>query len=86
MIDLAPQFHTDLRTNLHVYCPLIQESKRGPQAKVVPVSQVLHYCLGHLIGQEPVEVYVLFPLQWLTDKPTNFLGKRGGTKHGILER
>jgi hypothetical protein len=84
-LDLAPQFINNFQTNLHLYYPVTQHTARGPKQVQAPLQDITHYRLGRVIGQEDIDVYVLFPADYDPKKPTNFPGKKGGRKHGFLQ-
>jgi hypothetical protein len=85
MINLAPQFPTNIQTNLHLYSHVSHDYGRGPQQVRVKLHEIPHYCLGHLTGQQDTQVYIFFPRQWHPDKQTNFPGKQDGVKHRVLQ-
>ena len=63
MVNLAPQFHANIRTNLHLYSHVTHDYGRGPRQVRVGLHDVPHYCLGYLSQQEHTRVYVFFPRQ-----------------------
>jgi hypothetical protein len=48
MINLAPQFYSNIRTNLHLYTHVTHDYGRGPRQVRVQLHEVPHYCLGYL--------------------------------------
>jgi hypothetical protein len=84
MINLAPQFLSNIRTNLHIYTYVSHDYGRGPQQVRVKLHEAPQYCLGYSTRQQDTKVYVFFPRQWHPEKPTNFPGKEDGIKHEML--
>jgi hypothetical protein len=85
-LNFAPQFHQNLRTNVHLTLPVIDHSSGRARTKHVPLSTVPHVRLGRVVGAEGMSVYIFFPAQWSPEKPTNFPGKLGGRSYGVLEQ
>jgi hypothetical protein len=84
--NFAPQFHQNLRTNVHLTLPVIDHSSGRARTKHVPLFKVPHIRLGRVVGAEGLDVYIFFPAQWNPEKPTNFPGKLGGRSYGVLEQ
>jgi hypothetical protein len=83
-INLYPRYHTNIRTNLHLYTTVFHDYGKGPKAMRVKLHRVPHYCLGRVLGHEDISVYVFFPGMFDPEKPTNFPGKGAGEPHGLL--
>jgi hypothetical protein len=86
MVNLAPQFSTNIQTNLHLSLPVTYTVGQREHTRQVSLHKIPHYRLGRLIGHGDVDVYIFFPQQWSPDKPTNFPGKEAGEKHGVLRK
>ena len=85
MINFAPQFHTNIRINLHLYTHVTYDYGRGPRQVRLKLHELPHYCLGYLSQQEHTKVYVFFPRQWHPEKQTNFPGQKDDVKHKLLQ-
>ncbi len=83
-INLFPQFHSNIRTDLHLYYTVYHDFGRGPRPVKVKLHQVPHYYLGRVIGHEDISTYIFFPRMYDPEKPTNFPGKGGGQAHDLL--
>lgn len=85
-LNFAPQFAQNLSTNVHLTLPVIDDSNGKPRTKHKSLAKVPHIRLGRIVGAEGLSVYLFFPAQWNSDKPTSFPGKLNGRPHGILEQ
>ncbi|OBT60329.1 hypothetical protein VE03_10768, partial [Pseudogymnoascus sp. 23342-1-I1] len=83
-INLFPRFHSNLRTNLHLYTTAYHDAGRGERPMKVPLHRVTHYCLGRVLGHEDISIYVFFPRMFAAERATNFPGKGGGDEHHLL--
>jgi hypothetical protein len=84
-INLFPRFHTNIRTDLHLYTKVFYDFGKGEKAIRVKLQKVPHYCLGRILGHEDISLYIFFPRMYEPDKPTNFPGKGSGQPHHLLQ-
>jgi hypothetical protein len=84
-INLFPRFHTNIRTDLHLYTKAYYDFGKGEKAIRVKLQKVPHYCLGRILGHEDITLYIFFPRMYEPDKPTNFPGKGSGQPHHLLQ-
>ena len=83
-INLYPRFHTNIKTNLHLFEIVKFDFGRGEKSVKVPLHDVPHYYLGRVIGHEDTNVYIFFPRMWNPEKQTNFPGSGDGEAHDLL--
>jgi hypothetical protein len=85
LLDLVPQFNNNIQTNLYLYYPVMQYTEQGPKQVQAHLQDIIHYRLGKVAGQEDIDIYMLFSVDFDLNKPTNFPRKKDRQKHRFLQ-
>jgi hypothetical protein len=74
-LNLYPQYHQNIKTNIHLFWTIDITTPRGRKPKRVALHRIPHINIGRVHGAEDTEVYIFFPEMYNAQKVTNFPGK-----------
>jgi hypothetical protein len=85
LFNFTPRFHDNIKTDLHLYMQVSDFTNPDrPKQLKVKLHRVPHICLGRVISQEGISVYIFFPRMWEPTKETNFPGRGDGEPSALL--
>jgi hypothetical protein len=83
-INLYPQYHQNIKTNIHLFWTIDIITPRGRKPKRVALHQIPYINIGRVHGAKDTEVYIFFPEMYSTEKAINFSGKADNKESKLI--